>query len=42
LLSPPQKFSGVDQNDPAAAMEALKGIDGVKAEVQPEVTVKLK
>jgi hypothetical protein len=45
LMAKPEnfkKFSGVDQNDPAAAMEALKGIDGVKAEVQPEVTVKLK
>ena len=37
-----KKLAEVDQEDPAAAMEALKGIDGVKAEVKPEVTVKLK
>jgi hypothetical protein len=37
-----KKLGDIDQQNPAAAMEALKGIDGVKAEVQPEVTVKLK
>jgi hypothetical protein len=37
-----KKFGEIDQQNPAAAMEALKGIDGVKAEVKPEVTVKLK
>lgn len=37
-----KKLAEVDQKDPAAAMEAMKGIDGVKAEVKPEVTVKLK
>jgi hypothetical protein len=37
-----KKLGEVDQNNPAAAMEALKGIDGVKVEVKPEVTVKLK
>jgi hypothetical protein len=36
------KLAAVDQDNPAAAMEALKDIDGVKAEVKPEVTVKLK
>jgi hypothetical protein len=45
LMEKPENFKKlgeVDQNDPAAAMEALKGIDGVKVEVKPEVTVKLK
>jgi len=37
-----KKFGAIDGEDPAAAMEALKGIDGVKAEMKPEVTVKLK
>lgn len=37
-----KKMSAIDDENPAAAMEALKGIDGVKAEVKPEVTVKLK
>jgi hypothetical protein len=37
-----KKLTAIDQNDPAAAMEAIKGIEGVKAEVKPEVTVKLK
>ena len=37
-----KKLGEVDQQNPAAAMEALKGIDGVKVEVKPEVTVKLK
>jgi hypothetical protein len=45
LMEKPENFKKlgeVDQNDPASAMEALKGIDGVKVEVKPEVTVKLK
>lgn len=37
-----KKLGEVDQQNPAAAMEALKGIDGVKVEVKPEITVKLK
>ena len=37
-----KKLAAVDQENPAAAMRALKGIDGVKAEVKPEITVKLK
>lgn len=37
-----KKLGKVDQNDPAAAMEALKGIDGVKVETQKEVTVQVK
>ncbi|MFZ9935622.1 MAG: hypothetical protein ACO3JG_01040 [Luteolibacter sp.] len=37
-----KKLAAVDQENPVAAMEALKGIEGVKAEVKPEVTVKLK
>jgi hypothetical protein len=36
-----EKLGALDQNNPAAAMEALKGINGVKAEVKPEITVKL-
>ncbi len=37
-----KKLSKIDQDDSAAAMEALKGIDGVKFEAQPELTVTLK
>ena len=37
-----KKLSSIDKNDPAAAMEALKGIDGVKFEAQREVTITLK
>lgn len=37
-----KKFGAIDGEDPAAAMEAMRGIDGVKAELKPEVTVKLK
>lgn len=37
-----KKFGQVDQRDPAAAMAALKGIDGVKTELQNEVTVTVK
>ena len=37
-----KKLSEVDQNDPTAAMEALKGIDGVKVETRKEVTVEVR
>ncbi|MGA0845362.1 MAG: hypothetical protein ACO3RV_02385 [Luteolibacter sp.] len=37
-----KKFSSIDQNKPNAGIDALKGIDGVKAESQPEVSVKLR
>ena len=37
-----KKLGKVDQKNPAAAMEALKGIDGVKFEVKEEVTVELR
>lgn len=37
-----EKLSKVDQKDPAAAMEALKDIEGVKFEAREEVTVTLK
>lgn len=37
-----KKLQSVDQKDPAAAMEALKGIDGVKVETKEEITVKVK
>jgi hypothetical protein len=37
-----KKLTEVDQDDPAAAMEALKDIDGVKVESQREVTVEVK
>jgi hypothetical protein len=37
-----KKMSAMDQQDPTAAMEALKGIDGVKFEAKPEITVTLK
>lgn len=37
-----KKLSKLDQENPAAAMEAMKGIDGVKAELKSEITVKLK
>lgn len=36
-----KKIAEVDQNNPAAAMEAIKGIEGVKFEVKPEITVKV-
>lgn len=45
LMSDPdnlKKLASMDQQNPAAAMEAIKSIEGVKAEVKPEVTVKLK
>jgi hypothetical protein len=45
LLENPEnmkKLSKMDQKNPAASMEALKGIDGVKFEVKEEITVKLK
>ncbi len=37
-----KKLSQVDQKDPAAAMEAMKNLKGVKVEIQKEVTVSLK
>lgn len=37
-----KKMAAMDQKDPTAAMEALKGIDGVKFEAKPEITVSLK
>lgn len=37
-----KKLSSVDQKDPTAAMEALKGLQGVKFEAKPEITVKVK
>lgn len=37
-----EKLGKVDQKDPAAAMEALKGLQGVKIETRKEVTVDLK
>jgi hypothetical protein len=37
-----KKMSSMDQKDPTAAMEALKGIDGVKFEAKPEITVTVK
>lgn len=37
-----KKLTSVKQDDPAAAMEAFKGVDGVKFEAKPEITVTLK
>ena len=37
-----KKMAAMDQQDPTAAMEALKGIDGVKFEAKPEITVTVK
>ncbi len=37
-----KKLQSIDQKDPAAAIEALKGIDGVKVETKEEITVKVK
>jgi len=36
-----KKFGKVDQQDPAAAMELMKALPGIKAETKKEVTVKL-
>lgn len=36
-----KKLTSADQNDPAAAMAALKGIEGVKLETKPVVSVTL-
>jgi hypothetical protein len=44
LLEKPETFkklTAAGNNDPAAAMEALKGIEGVKMESKPKVTVKV-
>jgi|LakMenEpi03Aug12_release.lakeMendotaPanAssembly.Ray.scaffolds.fasta_scaffold201274_2 hypothetical protein len=37
-----KKLTAVDQNDPGAAMEAFKGVEGAKAEMKPEITIKVK
>ncbi len=37
-----KKMAAMDQKDPTAAMESLRGIDGVKFEDKPEITVTLK
>jgi hypothetical protein len=37
-----KKLGKVNQQDPTAAMEVLKGIEGVKVETKKEVTVELK
>jgi len=37
-----KKLTSVKQDDPAAAMDAFKGVDGVKFEAKPEITVTLK
>lgn len=45
LMNDPEnrkKLSKVDQNDPASAIEVFKGIDGVKMETKPVITVKVK
>ena len=42
LLPGAQILAMLDQKDPAAAMEALKGIEGVKFETKQEVTVTVK
>ncbi|MBC8126864.1 MAG: hypothetical protein H8M99_06940 [Gloeobacteraceae cyanobacterium ES-bin-144] len=44
LLEKPETFKllgKVDKNNPAAAMESFKGIDGLKMETQKEVSVKV-
>ena len=42
LLPGAQMLAMLDQKDPAAVMEALKGIEGVKFETKQEVTVTVK
>jgi len=37
-----KKLSAAPKNDPAAALELIQGIDGMKMESKPQVTVKLK
>ncbi|MEI7910032.1 MAG: hypothetical protein WCK77_10385 [Verrucomicrobiota bacterium] len=37
-----KKLQGVDQKDPAKAMEALKDFKGVRLETQKQITIKLK
>lgn len=37
-----KKLSAADQSNPQAAMEIMKGLDGVKMETKKQVTVKLK
>lgn len=37
-----RKLRAVDEKDKSAALQALRGVDGVKMETKPEITVKLK
>ena len=37
-----KRLRGIDRNNPNAAANALKGFDGIKAETQKEITLKLK
>jgi hypothetical protein len=37
-----KKLAAIDKNNPAAAMEALKGIDGIRFETKPEIKIELK
>ncbi len=37
-----EKLAAIDQKDPQKAMEALKGIDGIRFETKPTITIKLK
>ena len=37
-----KQFGKIDKNNPAAAMQAFKGLDGAKLETQKAITVKLK
>lgn len=37
-----KKLASMDKNNPAAAMESLKGIDGIRFETKPEIKIELK
>ena len=37
-----KKLAAMDQKDPQKAMESLKGIDGIRFETKPSITIKLK
>lgn len=37
-----KKLAAMDKNNPAAAMESLKGIDGIRFETKPEIKIGLK
>jgi hypothetical protein len=37
-----KKLATMDQKDPQKAMESLKGIDGIRFEAKPSITIKLK